>query len=78
MEKYLNKLRTLSQNNKKMKIYFAVEYDNILDKWVLDIGSSYCATFIYYESTKDLKEFENLLENGIKELKKFIDEFEWE
>ena len=78
MEKLLNELRTLSQNNKEMKIYFAVEYDNILDRWVLDINSSYCTTFIYYESAKDLKELEILFENGIKELKKFIDEFEWE
>ena len=78
MQKYLNELRTLSQNNKKMEIYFAVEYNNTVDEWVLDINSQYCTTFIYYESAKDLKELEILFENGIKELKKFIDEFEWE
>ena len=78
MEKLLNELKTLSKNNKEMKIYFAVEYDNILEKWLLDINSPYCNTFIYYESVEELKDFENILENGIKELKKFIDEFEWE
>ena len=78
MEKSLNELRTLSQKNKEMKIYFAVEYDNMLDKWVLGIGSIYSIGSIYYESAKDFKELENLFENGIKELKKFIDEFEWE
>ena len=78
MEKLLNELRILSQNNKEMEIFLTVEYDNTHDEWALCINSSQSCTHIYYESEKDLKKFGNILKNGIKELKKFIDEFEWE
>ena len=78
MEKLLDELRMLSQSNKEMEIFLAVEYDNTSDEWALCINSSHSTTYIYYESEKDLKKFENILKDGIKELKKFIDEFEWE
>ena len=78
MEKLLNELRILSQSNKEMEIFLAVEYDNTHDEWALCINSSQSCTHIYYEYAKDLKELEILFENGKKELKKFIDEFEWE
>lgn len=74
MEKLLNELKEIVNNNKLFNFCYEIKFNSEDECWGIDIDSEF-ENYIYSEYGRDLKE---LIEDGIKAIKKYINEFEWE
>lgn len=75
MNKLLDELKELVEDNYKLEMQYQINYVSNSKHWSIDVCSPYSDKWVYCEYGQDLKE---LLENCIKEIKNFIDNFEWE
>ena len=75
MKKLLDELKKLIEDNYKLEMQYQINYVSNSNQWSIDLCSPYSDKWVYCEYSQDLKE---LLENCIKEVKKFIDNFKWE
>lgn len=75
MEKLLNNLKELVEDNYKLEMQYQINYVSNSKQWSIDVCSPYSDKWVYCGYGQDLTE---LLENCIKEVKKFVDNFKWE
>ena len=75
MKKLLDELKELVEDNYKLEMQYTINYVSNSKYWSIDVCSPYSDKWVYCEYGYDLTE---LLENCIKEVEKFIDNFKWE
>ena len=75
MEKLLDELKNIVEDNYRLEMQYQINYISNSKNWSIDVCSPYSEKWVYCEYGNDLKE---LLENCIKEIKDFINNFKWE
>ena len=75
MKKLLDELKNIVEDNYRLEMQYQIEYVSNSKHWSIDVWSPYSEKWVYCEYGCDLEE---LLQNCIKEVKKFINNFKWE
>jgi hypothetical protein len=75
MKKLLDELKELVEDNYKLEMQYTINYVSNSKYWSIDVCSPYSDKWVYCGYGYDLKE---VLQECIKEVKKFVDNFKWE